>query len=535
MNMNDSNHLYNMARMKNYKSMAIKGMLALLLAGCMAGCSPDEGNYSYHSLNEPDITGVPEKMSVLIHDTLSLNPSLGSNITDLDAYTYEWKVINNAGDNEVTTLSEEKRLHDEVTLNAGQYTLYFTMTDKKSGLFWRKSYALTVSDSSSEGWMVLCDVDGTTRLDIISDVTGKTYTDVLSDKGMPELNHPYRMQYVPRNGNSDSPFYLFTADGATRLSKNNFAWQKEYAFKYEVAKSVDLHPQAMVSDQSGMMRVCVSDGYAYTASNMGIQGLFASVNKQGGLAPYVGANIGATSYASVYLFYDTVRKRFMSCCPFLTGLSLSDASYHSMEEMESIATGYKGSEMVTGNAFDHYPEGLDFVYMENSYYDPGNAKMGVTYTILSDGNGYYVYGIQLGDMLCYADCTFVLGKAYYGDLSGCAHIDKAEHFAFSSLRHYMYYAVGGTIYRVNLSETPLRAEKQLELAGENITMMKFNLYQNAASTHDYDLVVASERNGTGTLRIYDGMAGEGDFSSVKPKAYTGFAKIVDATYRERTN
>lgn len=520
---------------KNNTSKAMRGMLVMILAGCITACSPDEGNYSYHSLNEPDITGVPENMSVLIHETLNVDPSLGSNITDTDAYTYEWKVINNAGDNETTVLSEEKHLNKEITLNAGEYTLFFTMRDKKTGLFWRKSYALTVSDSSSEGWMILCDVDGKTRLDIISAVTGKTYTDILSDKGMPQLNHPYSIQYVPRNGMSDSPFYLFTADGATRLSKNNFAWQKDYAFRYEVAKSTDLHPQTMVCDKSGMMRVCVSDGYAYTASNMGIQGLFAAASKQGGLEPYVGANIGANSYASVYLFYDSTRKRFMSCCPFLTGLSLSDETYHSMEDMESIAIGYKGSEMVTGNAFDAYPEGLDFVYMENTYYDPGNAKMGVTYTVLHNDNDYYVYGIQLGDMLCYDECTFVLGKAYYGDISGCTDIDKADHFAFSSLRHYMYYSVGSTIYRVSLSEKPLKADKQLEYPGEIVTMMKFNLYQNTASTHDYDLIVATERNGTGTLHIYDGLAGEGDFTSVKTTIYTGFAKIVDATYRERTN
>lgn len=66
-------------------------------------------------------------------------------------------------------------------------------------------------------------------------------------------------------------------------------------------------------------------------------------------------------------------------------------------------------------------------------------------------------------------------------------------------------------------------------------MMKFNLYQNEASVHDYDLVVASESNGVGTLRIYDGMKTEGDFASVVPTSYSGFAKIVDATYRERTN
>ncbi len=203
--------------------------------------------------------------------------------------------------------------------------------------------------------------------------------------------------------------------------------------------------------------------------------------------------------------------------------------------MESIATGYKGSDMVAGTAFKDYPEGLDFVYMENTKYDPGNAKMGITYTVLRDGDKFYLYGIQLGDMLTYADCTYALGKAYYGDLSGCSDIAKASHFAFSSLRNYMYYAVGGTVYRVDLSETPLKAEKQFTLRGENITMMKFNFYQNSSNNHDYDLVVGSESDGAGTLRIYDGMATEGDFSKVNPKSYTGFAKIVDATYRERTN
>ena len=99
----------------------------------------------------------------------------------------------------------------------------------------------------------------------------------------------------------------------------------------------------------------------------------------------------------------------------------------------------------------------------------------------------------------------------------------------------MYYAVGSTVYRVDLSELPLKATKQFSLNGETITMMKFNLYQNETSTHDYDLIVGSENNGAGTLRIYDGMKTEGDFSSVAPTTYTGFAKIVDATYRERTN
>lgn len=95
--------------------------MAVTIGVCITGCSQDEGNYDYHSLNEPSITGVPEQISVLIHDNVDIDPSLGSNITDLNAYTYEWKVINNTGDNEVTLLSHEKHLNEKVTLSKGKY------------------------------------------------------------------------------------------------------------------------------------------------------------------------------------------------------------------------------------------------------------------------------------------------------------------------------------------------------------------------------------------------------------------------------
>ncbi len=518
--------------MKNY----IGGVLVTMVALFCTGCAQDEGNYDYHALNEPNITGVPDSLSVLIHDRLELDPAMGDNITDTTAYDYEWKVINRSGDNEVAVLGSYKKLSREVTLDAGEYMLYFKATERRSGLFWSKSYPLTVSDPSSLGWMILCDNNGKTRLDVVSDITGKTYFDVLKDNGMPELDGPYAIQYEPNCGYSGSPFYLFTASGATRLSKNNFAWQRDYDFKYEVAQQPNVAPHTMVCEQNGLSRVFVSEGKARYAQNMGIQGLFGSpANKDFEAAPYVGVNIGAQSYVSIYLLYDTTNKRFMAYCPLLQSAGFNASVIQTMPDMEQICIGSKGDDMVTGTAFSDYPEGLDFVYMENTTYDPGNAKMGITYTVLAHGNNYYLYGIQLGDLITFSECTFGIGKAYYGDLSGCTDINKASHFAFSSMRNYMYYAVGGTVYRVDLSEKPLTAERQFTLSGETITCMKFNLYRTTSTTADYDLVVGSYRQGNGTLRIYDGMKNEGDFTGVSPKVYTGFAKIVDATYRERTN
>lgn len=162
--------------------------------------------------------------------------------------------------------------------------------------------------------------------------------------------------------------------------------------------------------------------------------------------------------------------------------------------------------------------------------------MGVTYTILSDGEKLYVYGIQCGDMLVYADCTYVLGKALYSDISRCQDIAGADFYAFSSLRSYMYYAAGGKVYRADLSENPAVSSLQFELPDETVTCLKFNLYQNSDNVRKrYDLIVGSETlSGEGKLRIYEGYDSEGDFSGAEPaETYTGFSRIVDATYKER--
>jgi hypothetical protein len=98
----------------------------------------------------------------------------------------------------------------------------------------------------------------------------------------------------------------------------------------------------------------------------------------------------------------------------------------------------------------------------------------------------------------------------------------------------MYYAVGGKVYRVDLSAQPIKEELQFELPGERITCLKFNLYQKSENmSRSYDLIVASEKNGKGVLRVYEGRESDGDFTRVKPSVYEGFTEIVDVTYKER--
>jgi hypothetical protein len=98
----------------------------------------------------------------------------------------------------------------------------------------------------------------------------------------------------------------------------------------------------------------------------------------------------------------------------------------------------------------------------------------------------------------------------------------------------MYYAVGSKVYRVDLSAQDIKEELQFELPGERITCFKFNLYQQSENmSRSYDLIVATEKNGEGVLRVYEGRESDGDFRNVEPQTYAGFAEIKDVTYKER--
>jgi len=508
--------------------------MSMLAAVFMAGCSYDKGNYDYIELSDPEISGI-EDMSVLTLSELEIVPEFGEGF-DQTLYDYKWEVIDNNGGIDPEEIGTGRTLDYEVKLQPGSYTLYYTVTEKASGVFWRKQATLTVSSSTSEGWMVLCSDGGRARLDFISDVTGEVSEDILSSGSMPQWNGPRRIQWLSDKTDESSPFYLFTDEGATRLGKDAFEWRPEYDFSYEVAVTDKVLPRGIVS--AGFGKVVVSDGNAYYCEVMGFDGLYGSaVNRGFKVSDYVGANVLATQvYAAVYLLYDADNKKMKAFCPLLVANDFGGLEpVADMDEFAQIADGMNPGAGLLGSAFQTWPEGYDCLYMENTRYAPGNDKMGMTYVILTREDECMLYGVQLGDLVLKFDCTYTLGKGYCGDLSDCTDIMKEGNlYAFSSIKNYMYYASGGNVYRVNLSQTPLKEELQFTLEGEDITLLKFNLYQKPENMQkSYDLIVGSSRGGEGILRVYEGNDSEGDFSKVEPTVFEGFKDIVDVTYKER--
>ena len=130
-------------------------LCAAVVMAVAVSCAKDLGNYNYTDLNGPSISGIPETLDVLTMQTLAISPVIEGGLPE-DSYTYELKAIDRNNDNTVTEIGTEKDLRYRVALSPGAYSLYYTMTERESGIMWQTTSSLTVSSSMSEGWMVLC-------------------------------------------------------------------------------------------------------------------------------------------------------------------------------------------------------------------------------------------------------------------------------------------------------------------------------------------------------------------------------------------
>lgn len=529
-------------KIDKYKRLVLSLFAGILLA---SSCADDKGNYDYTDLNNITIDGISKDITALSYANLEITPVFKNFDPAEDQYDFEWQAIQMFGDRETEVIGTNKNLNYMVELLPGAYTLLYTIKEKGSEIYYREEMNLQVNSVTSEGWLVLCSDNNRARLDMVSKITGETYHDLLAHSDMPEMQNPYSIVYLPSyQGDANSPFYLLAENGATRLGKDDFVWKPEFDMSYEMGNGRAVFPYSITA--SAYSKMFVSKGDAFFCDYSMQDGLYGlKVNKNYTASKGIGCNIMTDNiFIPFFLLYDSESKQFMfynqQLSPILGEYEemLGVSGLKLLETLDGMGESY-----ISGNAFNVPVGEYNYRYMENTKYTPdGGGYDGMTYTILTKDNEVHLYGFQMGDLYAgqspVAECQYIINKRFYGDLSACTDIAKAEHFAFSSLKNYMYYSVKNQVYRVNLSNTPLTAEPQFSLSGEEITCLKFYLYTEENYTNrSYDLIVGSQKSGdestSGILRVYDGLETEGDFSRVQPKeTHEGFAKIVDIIFRE---
>ena len=137
-------------------------------------------------------------------------------------------------------------------------------------------------------------------------------------------------------------------------------------------------------------------------------------------------------------------------------------------------------------------------------------------------------------------------EAYYAKINA-SEFKQATKFAFHSQYPFMFYAVKNKVYLYDLGTGTNYPLEGIKLgANEEVTMLKFNLYQQPSLDNldqseeflgqQYNLIVGSYDNGA--AGVNGGKVGfykidRSSHSVTKLKEYDGFAKVKDVVYRER--
>lgn len=505
-----------MKRMKtNYIQLLLGGYLLSL---CFTACYKDRGNYDYHEINEVSgIKGINDKYALLYGDTLRIVPEILSTEagTDTGRYTYQWEALIEgtarlADDAPIVVLGRGRDLVCPVKLRPAPYDVYLRVKDKQTGVEWFKKCKLTVQSAVYQGWVVLCDVGGGTRIDMVTRLgdDDKLITDVLAftNAGMPVRRQPKQLLFAYRP--AAHQFYLRSAEGLERIDGEALTWKSTYNIRYEMMSpaGADFAPDYFYNNASlpGVDYVIAGNQVFHRSMMMGASAFGAPVNYVDEEktpfrpAPFVACGMGGA------LLYDQDRQRFVAHDPMF---------------------GTRCSSLRDGSLFS-YNTGRDMVYMTYTGYNWGDV-----YAILKDKAGkFYTYCMNVGGS--------GIKQVHYTEMTGAPELDKATAFSVSNQLGYVFYAAGSRVYEYDVFTN--KAWLMADLGREQVSVLKcllFNPYgkefyvnlSNSLVVGSYDPSRPDTENGA--IRVYSVPARNEQLQLTW--SHAGLGKIVDLAYRER--
>lgn len=505
--------------LKFLKQVFVIGLLLLAFS-----CKKDLGNYEYIKLNEPtaflglnDTTALFGKRFTMKPEVLFSKDSLK---TDSSRYSYEWSYAgpNGLGGSALYRISNARHLDITMTLAAATYSFYYSVTDNDSGVKYRKGFKLTVRNEINEGWLLLSEVNGTARLDMLSrsptgtfevvnDLLGSTVSG-LTLEGKPKFLYTYNTGANTGVGiNLSYGLYVGTTVSTNRLDPETFKWQPGYNVRYEILDDLPANFTVDQVRQSGSSprSYLVGNNNAYIYERVSNIKYSAPINIITGqlstfrIAPFIANNYLNSSAAAI--FYDIDNKRFVKH----TGTNSSCSTI---------------PDPTSGKLFS-FTTGNDLLYMTWVAFNGGEV-----FSILKDAVNSKRYLARFNPISNV--------QSYYAEITA-TDFANAELYAVSPTLGYIFYSIGGKVYEYDMSSKATKL--MLDKGTEKVTLIKFNEFLNPTKyTDGAKLVVCSydpakPEGINGKMEMYTVPTIQGDL--VLTNSYSGFGRVQSINYRER--
>ncbi|NSL88855.1 PKD-like family lipoprotein [Chitinophaga solisilvae] len=496
-------------------------MAAFFVCLLHTSCYKDLGNYDYHEINSMDsVTNIKGEYLMLFKDTLRINPKLFPTM-DKDVkkrYSFRWEALVDGvtripGDSSLYLVGTGRNLEYPVALRPAAYDMFYRVKDEETGVEWLYRFKLKVQSAVYTGWLVLCNVNGMSRLDMISVLgdSSRVINDVLSftNAGIPPQPSPRQIVFAYRS-NGDQ-IYLNSAAGINRLDGEGLGWKSTYNIRYEmlVPVPVEYKPDYFYNTPKypGIDYLIEGDRVYFQNIMYGMKGFGVRINRVDEEkdffqpAPFIA---GGNDAANLYVLYDKTQRRFVT---------------HN-------ALANNCSSLADGTLFS-YKTGRELVFMSNTNYNGGDI-----FAIMKDNAGkYYTY--------CFRVTRNGVAQSYYTEMTDATDIGQAATFAVSNQLGYIFYAAGGKLYEYDVFTK--KSFVMADLGDKKVSVLKtfdfgFGRFKEPYITIGRQLIVGAydpsqPDDVNGTLYRYNIPARNEPL--VLDKSFTGLGKPADIAYRER--
>jgi hypothetical protein len=495
-----------------------KLFLYILAVFALSSCYKDKGNYDYVDINVVNIAGVDSLYTVDYGSVFTLKPELSftmDNSKDTSAYTYLWVAsvygIGNTVDND--TLSYNRDLETRITLPSGQYTIVYRVTDKKTGVSYAKKFILAVVTSVYEGWLLLSEVNGASRLDMLSKGTDgyKPIYDVLGSigAGLTLTGRPVEVKFVRTTfAVTGHAIYVSTTDGTSRLDGETLKFKSPLQTDVFSTLPGGFYADKVIQRASGTTYLHGNDDnmyyYQYTFNiyfGLPVNVMFGK-SLPFKVSRYIGYIDSQSGGTDVHVLYNKDEQRFV-------------------RHIYSLPANC--TDMPAGTLFN-FKTGKDLRFMETTRFNNGD-----TYAILDSlHQKYYLARFNVAASIV---------QTYYEEMAA-TDFAQAENIAISPDLGYVFYNVGGKLYEYDMSTR--QSKLMIDYGQKAVTFLKCDgflsttlasakNYYNKLQVGVFDPSLPAESGGS--FEMYNVPPVNGNL--VLSESYTGFGKIKSIIYRER--
>ncbi len=510
--------------MKTFRLLYVLGIVAAGVA--LASCARDKGNYDYRQINEVTIAGLPTgEQFILRSQAVNVIPDLESSLAgDESDYTYEWtyvkenRVIGSSFPMTGVFATTRNLENFHYPLPADTYTIYYTVTDHGTGIKWQAYYTITVQTEIYEGFLVMNDIEGVMRLDMLSYTPNSTVgqlgtfqqiTDVLAFQGsaLPQQSGPIAISvFTDANAPSEGySIFLLTNTSTSQIASATFEYQPSYDLSSRFLSNVPYGIRARSilpgSSSAGLLIDWDYKAYIYARAN---NALWSSpLNSiDGGVTFFKASPFTAGSSTEGYVIFNEDNKKF-----------------YRMDRATGALTVTPHAE--TNVVFTD----MTLIAAKQIYSSP---KYRLTYLLRNETT----------------KACKLLRFTYDGELSysqdlleaSVPGIGTATHIATSTeFPTYVFYCSGGKLYQYDTAD---RISRLMIDFGADKTVTYIDIPTNIMSAKYAfardRLIVCTRDNttGAGAMTLYNVPAANGTLTATS-MSWTGFGKIVSVAYRPR--